>query len=378
MTLPVRGDALCSADGNSVYCNGAGYDAIRIWTPTGQVRWKLPSAASGKAPAPRVAPLGVRKDMVFAVRSRGPGAAPGANVAALDRRTGKQVWKQELADEATGARTAKPGFDTLYAQTEQYPAMGGFDLKTGRYLWSTDYPADPGQECTPVSSIYKPSFLCPPAPGDTSDTLRLIGVDPQSNQPYPLATLPRSTEFLGSRGAKLYFAAYRPEDIGKPVKRYHRVDIVNPLPPGDMPENLQPARSHPFPETAARQPSFHDYSGTIAFPGPDGSVTAVRAAGGTRLWTFRPPSDMDAGSWGRRTPAVVMTMLGTYILTPDAELFAVDPANGTPLSRRKLALPDPRAVAGAQPQLMDAGPGLVGRFGNQLVSVEHRIEERGM
>ncbi|WP_419999136.1 PQQ-binding-like beta-propeller repeat protein [Streptomyces boninensis] len=374
ISLPVRGDARCIVpDGSSVYCNGAGYDAIRIWAPNGRVLWKIRSAASGSAPAPDAAPLGVRPmgmaGMVYVLRSPAPGApSAAAVVAGIDRRNGRQVWKQELADVPLDEHAAAVGADLVYARTEKDGAgLAGFDPETGRLGWSGPLPDEPG--CTWGPTVGWAVLVCPPEPGDPAGRVRIIDAG-GGDLPADAATVPRNTHFIGVRGASLYFAEYRPEDAGKPAVRYTRLHKVSG-------SRVQVSRLR-APATPARRPTITK-DGVIVLQHTDGTVS-VPVPGRTvpltlNLRKITGADDRTVASWGRRLPAVAPTPYGIYVLTPGGVLSIVDPGSGQVTLRKKIALPI--TSVGAQPQLFTDGLHPVGLIGRQLFAVPEPEQQPG-
>jgi outer membrane protein assembly factor BamB len=129
------GSGLLTADGGIVITARARSQLVVIEARTGRVRWSVPVN-----PGPsQINPPAIAPGVVL--------VASGASLFALDDKTGTRIWREPFPP--AGQLTPVVSGDVVVVTSGvfgpgQAGRFEGFDLNTGRVLWTSPYPADPG------------------------------------------------------------------------------------------------------------------------------------------------------------------------------------------------------------------------------------------
>ncbi|MEU6194399.1 PQQ-binding-like beta-propeller repeat protein [Streptomyces sp. NPDC047061] len=261
-------DAGCVSAGSALYCAGTGFTVARLDAASGRVAWRY-----GNSSQAAERPLGVRDGIVYTYEQPDEVYAD-QRVIALDADTGKRVWTREVS--AT-ARVAL--FDGgVLAMSDTAKEFVALDATTGKDLWRAPARSSAGSLCAPVVLGDAPYGLCADANDPTQGSAGLLRLDPAGGTADELAPLPTSATPLGTLAGGPLFA------LPKDTSGYQSGD-------GGDESYTALLRVNPNTGTATRiflkgdprgTPTVID--GTVYFVRPDGTVTAVDAAGGTRLW----------------------------------------------------------------------------------------------
>lgn len=261
-------DAGCVSAGSALYCAGTGFTVARLDAASGRVAWRY-----GNSSQAAERPLGVRDGIVYTYEQPDEVYAD-QRVIALDADTGKRVWTRDVS--AT-ARVAL--FDGgILAMSDTAKEFVALDATTGKDLWRTPAKSSAGSLCSPVVLGDAPYGLCADANDPTKGPAGLLRFDPADGTPDELDPLPVSATPLGTLvGGPLFVlpkntTGYQSGD-GRD-ESYTALLRVNP--------NTGTSTRILLKGTPRGTPTVID--GTVYFVRPDGTVTAVDASNGTRLW----------------------------------------------------------------------------------------------
>ncbi|MFC4501425.1 MULTISPECIES: protein kinase domain-containing protein [Streptomyces] len=256
----------CVSGGAALYCAGTGFTVARIDAATGRVKWH-----SGVSPQ-NARPVGVRDGVVY-VYEKPDSDTVAWQLVALDADTGKRLWDHEIAE----TRPAVMFDGGILAVTAADTELVAIDARTGEDLWVTSAESPSGPSCRPLALAGAPYALCTDAQDATTGTWSLLGLDPTGGPPHELARLPVGSVPLGVLRGQLLFATLRDTKylalvgLDEPYSALLRVDPDN----GAVKRTALPN---------APRGTVTLAGGAVYFVRPDGSVTALRATDGVRLW----------------------------------------------------------------------------------------------
>ncbi|MEU1665702.1 PQQ-binding-like beta-propeller repeat protein [Streptomyces sparsogenes] len=260
----VYGQSGCAPGATAVYCGGDGFTVARVDAATGRIRWRW-----GTAPQ-RARPIGVRDGVVYVYRELDQS---GRRVVALDAATRERRWEREASPSAS-AVLFSGGLLTLSAQHTELIA---YDT-SGEPLWRS--PARAGSFCEPTVLGGVPYALCAPTDHNglaAEGPYTLLRLDPADGAQSELATLPRKTLTLGAvRGQPLFLVPQTAKDVYDSgyERPYNALVRVDPRTGGTK----RTALSHTMRGSATL------LNGVVYFVEGNGTVSAVSADTGKRLW----------------------------------------------------------------------------------------------
>ncbi|MEU1787734.1 PQQ-binding-like beta-propeller repeat protein [Streptomyces sparsogenes] len=262
--VPAYGQSGCVVGATALYCGGDGFTVAKVDPATGRIRWRW-----GTTPQ-KARPLGVRDGVVYVYEDSDPA---GRQVVALDAATRERRWEREVSPSAsTGLFSG--GLLTLSAQHTEFIA---YDT-SGEPLWRS--PARAGSFCEPTVLGGAPYALCAPVDHNglaTEGPYTLLRLDPADGAQSELATLPRKTLTLGAvRGQPLFLVPQTAKEVydsgyERPYNALIRVDPRTG-------ETKRTALSHIMYGSATL------LNGVVYFVQGNGTVSAVSADTGKRLW----------------------------------------------------------------------------------------------
>ncbi|KOU62757.1 serine/threonine protein kinase [Streptomyces sp. MMG1533] len=260
-------DSGCVSGGSSLYCAGTGFTVARLDVASGRVAWRF---GSNSQAAER--PLGVRNGIVYTYEQPDEVYAD-QRVIALDADTGKRVWTRTV-DASHRVALFDGGVLTVSDDTKEFVA---FNATTGKDLWRTPAKSSAGTSCGPMVLDGAPYGVCADANDPTTGPTGFLRLDPTDGTAHELDPLPEGAESLGAVDGQPLFllqksAEYQSDD-GRD-EAYTTLLRVNPT-------NGTVTR---VPLAGAPRGTATVIDGTVYFVRPDGTVTAVAVADGTRLW----------------------------------------------------------------------------------------------
>ncbi|MDH6625849.1 outer membrane protein assembly factor BamB [Streptomyces sp. LBL] len=278
LTRPVKGDSTtvnvdsvdsgCMSGGSALYCAGTGFTVARIAAASGRVEWRFGSSAQA---AER--PLGVRNGMVYAYEPQDETVYTERQLTALDADAGKRVWTRTI-DAGHPAALFSGGILTMSEKGTEFVAL---DARTGKDLWRTPARSSAGTRCAPLVLGGAPYGVCTDADDPTKGQAGLVNLDPAHGTARELPKVPPTAMPVGAVGGQPLFAVRQKLDSESNDGRdepYAALIRVNPA------EGT--AIRIPLPDIPRGAATLID--GTVYFVRPDGTVTAIRATDGTRLW----------------------------------------------------------------------------------------------
>ncbi|MBK3574140.1 PQQ-binding-like beta-propeller repeat protein [Streptomyces sp. MBT65] len=307
--IPLDYDSLgCVAEGSALFCGGTGFTAARIDAASGRTRWRTGTRPQG------VRPIGVRDGLVYVYEDPDDNTR---RVVAVDATTGQRRWQRDIS-KSEDVVLYDGGLLTLSPDHASFVAYG----PSGKELWQAP---SLDEYCTPSALGGAPYALCSQGdePGQAPVELMRLGPDSLDGT----ATLPRKAEALGAVGGQpLFLAPQTAKDVyeagyERPYNALLRV----------APESGQVRRT-PLARPLTGAATLVD--GVVYFVRSDGSVTAVSADSGKRLW--QRTTDMESLS----APAVSATYKRVYFSNRFGRLLALDSRTGAEVWRTS-ALDDP-------------------------------------
>ena len=263
-------DSGCVSAGSSLYCAGTGFTVARVAAASGRVDWRFGGSSQA---ADR--PLGVRDGLVYAYDT-----PPDENtvsstrpLVALDTGTGKRGWTRAI-DAGYPAALFRGGVLAMSDGATEFIAL---DARTGKDLWRTPAKSSAGTSCAPMVLGNAPYGVCADADDPTQGPAALLSLDPADGTAHELATLPVTAEPLGAVGGQPLFAVRKSLEQQSSNGRdepYTTLLRVNPA-TGTVTK---------IPLAGTLRGTAAVIGGVVYFVRPDGTVTAVRAADGGRLW----------------------------------------------------------------------------------------------
>ncbi|GAA2376134.1 protein kinase domain-containing protein [Streptomyces cuspidosporus] len=259
------GQSGCAPGATAVYCGGDGFTVAKVDAATGRIRWRW-----GTAPQ-KARPIGVRDGVVYVFQESDQ--AGRRLVVALDAATRERRWEREASPSASVALFSG-GLLTLSPQQTELIAYDA----SGEPLWRS--PARAGSFCEPTVLGGAPYALCAPIDHNglaTEGPYTLLRLDPADGAQSELATLPRKTLTLGAvRGQPLFLVPQTAKEVYDSgyVRPYNALVRVDPR----TGETKRTALSHTMRGSATL------LNGVVYFVEGNGTVSAVSADTGKRLW----------------------------------------------------------------------------------------------
>ncbi|SED12482.1 Serine/threonine protein kinase [Streptomyces misionensis] len=306
----------CVTERSALFCGGTGFTAARIDAASGRILWRTGTRPQG------VQPIGVRGGLVYVYEDPDDTTR---RVVALDAATGHRRWQRDI-NKSEEAVLYDGGLLTLSPDYSSFVAYG----PSGRELWRAPTPAE---YCTPSALGGVPYGLCSKGTEPGQAPVELMRLEP--GNATAIATLPKKAEALGAVGGQpLFLAPQTAKDVyeagyERPYNALLRV----------VPETGRVRRmplAHPLTGAATL------VDGVVYFVRSDGSVTAVSADSGRRLW--QKATDMESLS----APAVSTTYQRVYFSNRFGRLLALDSRTGAEIWRTS-ALADPGDKTQAYP-----------------------------
>lgn len=255
-------------DSTAVYCAGTGFTVTRFDAASGRVDWRR-----GTSPETSL-PVGVRDGRVYTYRKPDSTATYiTRRLVALDAKTGTELWARPVSEDEPAALFSRG----IVAMDENKTAFVAYD-GSGRQLWKAPAKSSAGDACAVTVLNGAPYGLCTPVDDPGKGGVGLLRLDPADGTAHEVATLPTGARpmgvadgqllFLTPKLAKSQFAA-NGED-----QPYTALNLVDP--------RTGAVKRVPAPGTPRGTVTLLD--GVLYFDRPGGTVTAVRAADGKRLW----------------------------------------------------------------------------------------------
>ncbi|MFG2938164.1 PQQ-binding-like beta-propeller repeat protein [Streptomyces sp. NPDC048282] len=306
----------CVTEDGGLFCGGTGFTAARIDPASGRTLWRAGTRPQG------VQPIGVRDGLVYVYEEPDD---TNRRVVALDTATGHRRWQRDV-NASDDTVLYDDGLLTLSPDRTEFVAYG----PTGRELWRAP---SLDEYCTPSVLGGAPYALCSKGTEAGQAPVELMRLGPGSLS--EIATLPRKAQALGAVGGQpLFLAPQTAKDVyeagyERPYNALLRVAT----------ETGQVSRI-PLAQPLTGAATLVD--GVVYFVRSDGSVTAVSADSGKRLW--RKVTDVESLS----APAVSATYRRVYFSNRFGRLLALDSRTGAEVWRTS-ALADPGDKTQAYP-----------------------------
>ena len=260
------GESGCVAGGSTLYCAGTGFTVTTLDAASGRVGWR-----SGTSPETS-RPVGVRDGRVYTyVKPDSSRTYIARRLVALDAKTGTQLWAQPVSEDHN-AVLFDGGILAMDVNATRFVAYN----KSGHRLWTAAARSKAGTDCTPAVLGGAPYGLCRPADDPTKGGVGVLRLDPKDGTSKDVAQLPIGAMPLGMLDGRLTFAVPRLAEGSFGSGEDQPYTALEELDPAGGGERV------PLPATTRGTPTL--VKGVIYFVRPNGTVTAVRATDGKRLW----------------------------------------------------------------------------------------------
>ncbi|MFG2372513.1 PQQ-binding-like beta-propeller repeat protein [Streptomyces sp. NPDC048504] len=294
-----------AGDSTTVYCAGTGATVTALDAASGRVRWR-----SGTSPE-TARPVGVRDGRVYTyVKPDSNDTFITRRLVALDAKTGTRLWLHPIRDD-TDPVLFDGGILAMDVDATKFVAYDA----SGRRLWSAPIWSNLGNSCTPTVLGGAPYALCTVEDDPSQGDFVLVRLDPATGAQRKIAELPTGAWPLGVDKGRLLFLAPKlaPEVFGSgPDQLYTALDRVNPS-TGTIERIALPAG------TRGTATLVKD---VIYLVRPNGTVTAVRATDGKRLW------QRETDTENLSTPVLSARFNTLYFSNQFGRLLALDRSTG--------------------------------------------------
>ncbi|MEU9450834.1 PQQ-binding-like beta-propeller repeat protein [Streptomyces sp. NPDC048277] len=266
-------DSGCVSSGASLYCAGTGFTVARVAAATGRVIWRFGSTSQA---AER--PLGIRDGLVYVhVQPNEDSVYSTQQLVAVDTATGSRVWTRTI-DAGHPAALFDDGLLTMSDGGKEFVAL---DAATGKDLWRAPAKSTQGTACGPAAYGGIPYGLCTNADDPTKAEVGFVRLAPSDGTAREFKSLPLTGQPLGAAtDGRPVFAVRRSLDSESDNGRDEsytsllRADTTS----GSLTKVALDGGVRGMPALVGD---------TVYFVRPDGTVTAIRAADGKRLWQVR-------------------------------------------------------------------------------------------
>ncbi|WP_286260308.1 protein kinase domain-containing protein [Streptomyces graminofaciens] len=309
------GDPVCRVHEDAVYCGGQGVLPVRVDGRTGRTVWRADLAPSGTARRLYYSSvLGVRDGTVFVqqtIFSDTPTVDP-VRLVALDAKTGDQLWTRDVntADlplHMTDALVLTPEMDgrTVTARS----------TRTGAERWSVALPV--GHYCrftTVGTDMYAQCFPSTRAAKAANKNSVILVVELADGSTTRRLTAPLESAVLGAHDGRVVVARLG-EETGTPFgdSTYTALLLLDPDTGARTTTKLS--------QTYEGEATLAD--GNLWFTESSGRVTAVSPRTGERLWRTRTSLEKPGVPvYDRRTKTL-------YLVSGSGRLAALDGPKGT-------------------------------------------------
>ncbi|UOB13432.1 serine/threonine-protein kinase [Streptomyces sp. HP-A2021] len=322
---------VCQVSEDAVYCGGDRILPVRLDGRTGRTVWRADVAPSGTGEgAYSSTVLGVRDDTVLVrqVSSRGSLGHDLTSVVALDATTGERLWSRAVRD--THAAPVMVGDLVVLPDGGSGRTLTARSPRTGTERWTAPLPKDHSCGLTPAGgSLYLECFS--ESQGDRQDSV-IVALDPADGSTRRLTAPADDTDLLGAYDGQLVFLRESSTQAPGGETAYDEIVLMDAT--GSLTLTRPAERLHGDATLAG---------GTLWFTSSGGEVTAVSPASGSARWKTR-------SSVGQPGPAAYDARTRTvYVAGADGRMAALDARKGTPLWQTP-----PRA--GREPSAAENGP----------------------
>ncbi|GAA3150762.1 serine/threonine-protein kinase [Streptomyces rectiviolaceus] len=299
----------CVPRGDALFCGGGGVVATRLRISDGKEIWKVKSPG---VPMQGMHIVGATNDTVLGYRIPEDAAASEQPVklVALDAGTSKELWSRPISGQSqiyTGrSQDAVLSGSTVLSVDTGRTRVEARDVRSGRPLWSTPFPA--GSECTPVPAGQRMYAMCAPAAEVANVEVRrpvIHTLDLKSGTFGKGISVQGPVHPMGGDEGRLVLLHQRmqgPEFLG-----YDKVLRVEP--------GSGRVSTRPLKKTYGATPGSAD--GTVYFAEPTGRISAVDPATGRQKWSRQ------TGVEGASGPTASGGAL--YFSSPSGRVVALSP-----------------------------------------------------
>ncbi|MEV1064341.1 PQQ-binding-like beta-propeller repeat protein [Streptomyces sp. NPDC050263] len=335
----------CVPAGTALYCAGAGFTVAKLDAATGRVEWRF-------GVSPQITrPIGVHDGVVY-VYEKPDSETVRWRLVAVDADTGKKRWAREISETQPAVL-----FDGgILAMSPADTELLSIDTRTGEDMSVASADSSSGSACRPLALGGAPYALCTDAKDDTKGTWSLLSINPSEGIARELTRLPVGSVPLGVVGGQPLFATLPDTEsltvvgLDEPYSALLRVD-----PESGAIKRTALADSPRGTVTLA--------DGVVCFVRPDGTVTALRATDGVRLWQQNTQVE------NLSTPVLSKTYDTLFLANRYGRLLALDRRTGAVRwTTDKLDAPGDSAQS-IQPQVTLAKDAIVAVAGDTAFSV---------
>ncbi|MFG2776924.1 protein kinase [Streptomyces prunicolor] len=337
----------CLAGGSTtVYCAGTGATVTALDATSGRVRWR-----SGTSPETAL-PVGVRDGRVYAyVKPDSNDTFITRRLVALDAKTGTRLSIHPIRDD-TDPVLFDGGILAMDVDATKFVAYDA----SGRQLWSAPIWSNLGNSCTPTALGGAPYALCTVEDDPSQGDFVLVRLDPATGAQRKIAELPTGAWPLGVDKGRALFLAPKPapETFGSgPDQLYTALDRVNPG-TGAIERIALPAG------TRGTATLVKD---VVYLVRPNGTVTAVRATDGKRLW------QRETDTENLSTPVFSAKFNRLYFSNQFGRLLALDRSTGAVKWRTSALAIASDSTDGTTPSVLLVKDAIVAVTGDTAFSV---------
>ncbi|MGW2572370.1 outer membrane protein assembly factor BamB family protein, partial [Streptomyces sp. NPDC001537] len=324
------GQADCAAYAGDVYCAGDRTLPVRLDGRTGRTVWRADIAPSGSGENTYSATvLGIRDHTVLVRQTVGDSARKErTSVMALDTGTGERLWARGV--DTDGAEAGVSG-DLVLLPDGDGRSVTARSPRTGAKRWTAALPK--GQNCTFVAEAETGPYLgCRTDSMEDTENALVLALDPADGSLRRL-TVQYTSDLVGVWNGTLVLLGWGIGATSDGDTQY--TEVMRVATDGSTTQQTVLAQAHHGTVTLA--------GGTLWFAASNGEVTAVSPADGTTLWKTRT---------ALKQPGAVRYDAGTrtvYVASTDGRVAALDARKGTPLW-------DTQARADSEPAYGSAGP----------------------